>query len=103
MGPVIRALTRNRKNNAAFASVLAISVVAGAGLAVAQSTSAIPPSLMTPNKVQSRIGTLEFKDGAPTMATAEKVYDTLDFTRAYERLQTTASAARPHSRNSQRL
>jgi len=28
------------------------------------------------------LGTLEFKDGAPTVETARKVYDTLDFTRA---------------------
>ena len=48
----------------------------------AQAASAIPPSLVTPDKVETRIGTLEFKDGAPTMETAEKVRDTLDFTRA---------------------
>jgi hypothetical protein len=42
----------------------------------------IPASLTTPDKVESRIGTLEFKDGAPTVETAQKVYDTLDFTRA---------------------
>ena len=34
------------------------------------------------DKIETRIGTLEFKDGAPTVETAEKVYDTLDFTRA---------------------
>ncbi|MBR1211232.1 hypothetical protein [Bradyrhizobium sp. JYMT SZCCT0180] len=32
--------------------------------------------------METRIGTLEFKDGAPTVETAEKVRDTLDFTRA---------------------
>src|SRR4029453_1244416 len=31
---------------------------------------------------QTSIGTLEFKDGAPTVQTAEKVRDALDFTRA---------------------
>ncbi|MEH2504092.1 hypothetical protein V1290_002903 [Bradyrhizobium sp. AZCC 1578] len=51
-------------------------------LAVAQTAAAIPPSLVTPDKVETRIGTLEFKDGAPTIETAEKVRDTLDFTRA---------------------
>jgi hypothetical protein len=39
-------------------------------------------SISTPAKVETRIGTLEFKDGAPTVETAEKVRDTLDFTRA---------------------
>ncbi|MGD9720540.1 MAG: DUF1254 domain-containing protein [Pirellulales bacterium] len=42
----------------------------------------IPPSISTPDKVESSIGTLEYKDGAPTIATAEKVRDALDFTRA---------------------
>jgi hypothetical protein len=32
--------------------------------------------------VQTSIGTLEFKDGAPTVATAERVRDALDFTNA---------------------
>jgi hypothetical protein len=48
----------------------------------AQSTGAIPPSLVTPDKVETRIGTLEFWDGVPTVQTAEKVRDALDFTRA---------------------
>ena len=41
----------------------------------------IPPSIITPDKVETRIGTLEFQDGAPTVETAEKVRDALDFTR----------------------
>lgn len=39
-------------------------------------------SISTPDKVETSIGTLEFKDGAPSAATAQTVYDTLDFTRA---------------------
>src|SRR5262249_10938559 len=39
-------------------------------------------SLSMPDKVETRIGPLEFKDGAPSEETAEKVRDTLDFTRA---------------------
>ncbi|MCU0788887.1 MAG: DUF1254 domain-containing protein [Verrucomicrobia bacterium] len=50
--------------------------------ASAQSGAGIPSSLITPDKVELRIGTLEFKDGVPTVATAAKVRDTLDFTRA---------------------
>jgi hypothetical protein len=34
--------------------------------------------------VETRIGKLEFKDGAPSVATAEKIYDTLDFTRGLD-------------------
>jgi hypothetical protein len=52
------------------------------GLAVAQPAPAIPPSLTTPDKIETRIGTLEFKDGAPSVDTAEKVRDALAFTAA---------------------
>ena len=38
----------------------------------------IPPSLTTPDKVESTIGTLEYKDGAPSKETVEKTYDYLD-------------------------
>jgi hypothetical protein len=43
-----------------------------------------PPFLITPDKVETRIGTLEYKDGAPTNATFEKVLDTLDFVRGVD-------------------
>jgi hypothetical protein len=36
-------------------------------------------SVSTPDRVESRIGTLEFDDGAPSDATAALVYDNLDF------------------------
>jgi len=49
------------------------------GAAVAQ----VPSSLVTPDKVESRLGVLEFKDGVPNKATADKLYDSLDFTYAY--------------------
>jgi len=58
------------------------SLVASPGLATAQSTTKIPPEIATPDRVESRIGTLEYKDGVPTVETAERVRDTLDFTRA---------------------
>jgi hypothetical protein len=43
----------------------------------------IPPAISTPDKVESRIGTLEFKDGVPTGPTADKVFETIDFSYAY--------------------
>ena len=51
-------------------------------LAQAQVSSETLQSLSTPDTVETRIGTLEYTDGAPSAETAEKVYDTLDFTRA---------------------
>lgn len=44
----------------------------------------IPDKIMTPDKVETRIGTLEFFDGMPTEATVEKVYDNLDLMRGVE-------------------
>ena len=35
-------------------------------------TAGVPPSITTPDTVQSRLGTLEFNDGAPTPDTAEQ-------------------------------
>ena len=50
--------------------------------AAAQTAPAIPPSITTPDKVETRLGTLDFKDGMPSPATMAKVYDNLDFTHA---------------------
>ena len=40
-------------------------------------------SISTPDRVESRLGSLEFRDGAPTKATAELLYDHLDFCLLY--------------------
>ena len=44
----------------------------------------IPDVIMTPGKVETPIGTLEFFDGMPSEATAEKVYDYIDRARGVE-------------------
>jgi hypothetical protein len=44
----------------------------------------IPAPITTPDRVETRIGTLEFFDGFPTEATTELVYDNLDFLRGVE-------------------
>ena len=41
-------------------------------------------AISTPNKVETRLGPLEFKDGAPNTATSAKLYDNLDFTHAFD-------------------
>jgi hypothetical protein len=41
-------------------------------------------SISTPDRVESRIGTLEFDDGAPTDATAALLYDHLDFSQGVQ-------------------
>jgi hypothetical protein len=44
----------------------------------------VPPSITTPDSVQTRIGTLKFFDGLPDTETVQKVYDNLDFARGVE-------------------
>jgi hypothetical protein len=44
----------------------------------------IPPSIMTPDSVESRLGTLEFFDGVPTQETADNVIENLLFLRGIE-------------------
>ena len=41
-------------------------------------------SISTPDRIESRLGVLEFNDGAPSEATAALLYDHLDFTHAVE-------------------
>ena len=44
----------------------------------------IPEKIMTPDKVETRLGTLEFFDGLPSESTVQKVYDNLDLMRGVE-------------------
>jgi hypothetical protein len=41
-------------------------------------TTEIPAGILTPDKVETSIGTLEYFDGVPSKATSENVYDYLD-------------------------
>ena len=52
-------------------------------VALAQEAPAIPESISTPSVVDTHIGKLEFRDGAPGKETAERLYDNLDFIYAY--------------------
>ena len=57
-------------------------------------------SISTPDKVKSRLGMLEFTDGAPTPATAALLYDHLDFVHgvdAFDRSFPGASLAAMHA------
>ena len=63
------------------------------GTADAQPATGIPPAITTPDKVETRMGTLEYKDGAPTAATAEKVLDSLDYVRGVDAFMNSFSGA----------
>jgi hypothetical protein len=61
----------------ALGLVLSVSVPLSA---VAQ----VPPSITTPDKVETSIGTLQYKDGAPGKETVAKAYDYLDLMHGVE-------------------
>jgi hypothetical protein len=46
--------------------------------------SPTPPAIATPDRVDSPLGTLEYKDGAPSAETVQKVYDNLDYIRGVD-------------------
>jgi len=51
---------------------------------MAQTTSGSPSVIGTPDKVASRLGALEYKDGVPASATVQAAYDNLDFMHAVQ-------------------
>jgi hypothetical protein len=83
----MRKLTRLTAFVAAWASV-AVSLPAGA-----QTAAGVPPSITTPDRVQTRIGTLDFKDGMPSKETVARVYDNLDLAHAVDAFLNTFQGA----------
>ena len=65
------------------AGLLGLAIVAPGALLADDATS-IPPSITTPDQVETRLGALEFKDGMPSAATSDKIYDNLDFAHAFD-------------------
>src|SRR5512137_613643 len=47
-------------------------------------TTEIPAGIITPDQVETRLGTLRFFDGFPDEATVQALYDNLDFQRAVQ-------------------
>ncbi len=82
-------------------TTLAFAGLMAAGMATAawaqppkmKYTTEIPPNVITPDKMETRIGTLNFVSGVPTEETAQKVWDQLDFSRAVEAMIMTVPAA----------
>ena len=78
------------KRKTAIASALGLFVgltITSTGIAQApkmKMTTEIPPGIATPDKLETRLGTLKLFDGVPDKDTAQKVYDNLDFQRAVQ-------------------
>lgn len=56
-------------------------------------TTDIPGAITTPDKAETRLGTLNCFDGFPDDATIEKVYDNLDFERGVQAFLTAMPGA----------
>jgi hypothetical protein len=67
-----------------MASALLLMPVAVAEEKTPGFNNLIPETILTPDRVETRIGTLEFFDGMPDTETVRKVYDNLDFLRGVE-------------------
>jgi hypothetical protein len=57
----------------------------------------IPASITTPDRVETRLGTLRFFDGLPDEQTVRTVYDNLDFQRGVQAFLTALPAAALHA------
>jgi len=77
----------------------ASAVIAGLLFATGASaqTTPIPESITTPAKIETRLGTLEFRDGQPNKETLEKVYDHLDFSHATRAFSDTLQGVSIHA------
>jgi len=66
---------------------MSLALAIGAGLATSvqaepptmKMTTPVPPGIATPDRLETRIGTLNLFDGVPDEETAQQVYDNLDF------------------------
>ena len=60
-------------------------------------TTDIPAGIITPDRVETRLGTLKFFDGLPDQATVQAVYDNLDFQRAVQAFLNSLPASALHA------
>ncbi|MEQ1944412.1 DUF1254 domain-containing protein [Mesorhizobium sp. VNQ89] len=65
-----------------MAGAVVAAVALPCSAAVAQVSPDTVQSLGAPDKIETGAGTLEFRDGVPSVETAQKVYDALDFSNA---------------------
>ncbi len=63
----------------------------------AYTQTSVPPSVTTPDRVETRIGTLAFHDGQPSKETLEKVHDHLDFSHAVRAFSDTLQGVSIHA------
>ncbi|MCK5364556.1 MAG: hypothetical protein KAR22_16385, partial [Gammaproteobacteria bacterium] len=75
--PMIKTLPRTM--SVAFLGLLIVAPCASAQESPTPGfNTRIPESVLTPDEVETRVGTLEFFDGIPTKETAEALFENLD-------------------------
>ena len=62
--------------------ISSVAFILAASPTLADVSTETVKSLSAPSTIDTRAGKLEFRDGVPTEDAAQKIYDTLDFTRA---------------------
>lgn len=67
-----------------IAGALALLAATGTAMAEPKYKADVPSKITTPETVETKIGTLNFKNGAPDAATAALVYDNLDHMRGVQ-------------------
>jgi hypothetical protein len=75
----MKATRMTHKFAAALVCALAAATAQAQTAPKMKMTTDIPAGIETPDKVDTRLGTLEFFDGFPTDASVERLYDNLDF------------------------
>src|SRR5512139_3025837 len=69
------------------ALIFLVAVAASLGSSTAaeyKMSTPTPPGIASPDKVETRFGTLNFFDGFPDATSVEKIYNNLDFQRAVQ-------------------
>jgi hypothetical protein len=77
--------------------ICTVTLVAAYSISAQTYKTDIPPAITIPDTVETRIGTLHFKDGFPDDDTVQKVYDNLDFQRGVQAMLTAMPAASLHA------
>src|SRR5262245_3206505 len=77
-------MLRIARATSAMSAPIANAQAPGSSPAVSKYAPDVPARITTPDAVQTRIGTLRFKDGAPDPATVALAYDQLDFGRGVD-------------------
>ena len=66
------------------AAAIALTLLTVPAVAEPTYKADVPPSILTPDTVETRLGTLRFTDGAPDAETVTLAYDNLDFMRGVQ-------------------